>query len=363
MKLSEKILYLRKRAGLSQEDLANQLDVSRQAIYKWETEVSFPEIANIKGIAKIFNVTFNYLMNDEVEEIEEEKVRVNVEPRKVFTTDATLKQNQPDIDSGYHDTHQGWLKEEVSDSYYNSRRAAAEKAMRAVGATEIYYLQTYSATAFFYDENKMVCGVYFGGAIQFVCPIENLAGFDFNSGDNITYNTKKRMPMAGFNGKGINSVGMARVPSVGVEIDTLITSFIAYREGMIVKKFPLDFSVDCKCYFDKRTNDEEKMVLQNALKTAIITTLKELRVRISALMQVAQKITEGLVEPKEVDYNLYAVCNEKTNATYEEYLRTIENAAITDNRRSDIKQSIVGLFLGSLVIGAVILIGVALKHL
>lgn len=40
MKLSEKILYCRKRAGLSQEALAERLGVSRQAVSKWETGVS-----------------------------------------------------------------------------------------------------------------------------------------------------------------------------------------------------------------------------------------------------------------------------------------------------------------------------------
>ena len=40
MKLSEKILYSRKRAGLSQEALADMVGVSRQAVSKWETDVS-----------------------------------------------------------------------------------------------------------------------------------------------------------------------------------------------------------------------------------------------------------------------------------------------------------------------------------
>ena len=40
MKISEKLVILRKRKGYSQEGLANELDVSRQAVYKWETESS-----------------------------------------------------------------------------------------------------------------------------------------------------------------------------------------------------------------------------------------------------------------------------------------------------------------------------------
>ena len=68
MKMSEKILLLRKKAGWSQEDLALELGVSRQSVYKWESEASLPEIDKIKAIAKLFNVSFDYLMDDEIEE-------------------------------------------------------------------------------------------------------------------------------------------------------------------------------------------------------------------------------------------------------------------------------------------------------
>ncbi|MBQ8545619.1 MAG: helix-turn-helix transcriptional regulator [Clostridia bacterium] len=47
MKLSEKIVFLRKRQGMSQEQLANELDVSRQAVYKWETGITTPEIEKL----------------------------------------------------------------------------------------------------------------------------------------------------------------------------------------------------------------------------------------------------------------------------------------------------------------------------
>lgn len=48
MKISEKIVVLRKRKGMSQEDLANELDVSRQAVYKWENGGTTPDINKIK---------------------------------------------------------------------------------------------------------------------------------------------------------------------------------------------------------------------------------------------------------------------------------------------------------------------------
>lgn len=67
MQLSEKIVLLRKRRGLSQEQLANELDVSRQAIYKWETGQTTPEIEKVKKLSDIFNVSLSDLLNDNVD--------------------------------------------------------------------------------------------------------------------------------------------------------------------------------------------------------------------------------------------------------------------------------------------------------
>lgn len=68
MKFSEKIMKLRRQKGLSQEEFANKLNVSRQAIYKWETEQSVPDIKNVQEICKIFNVSIEYLLNDDLDE-------------------------------------------------------------------------------------------------------------------------------------------------------------------------------------------------------------------------------------------------------------------------------------------------------
>lgn len=65
MKLSEKILELRKSKGMSQEDLADKLYVSRQAISRWESNAALPDASNILRISKLFGVTTDYLLNDE----------------------------------------------------------------------------------------------------------------------------------------------------------------------------------------------------------------------------------------------------------------------------------------------------------
>lgn len=71
MKLQEKILYCRKKAGLSQEALAERLGISRQAVSKWETGDAVPEISKLLLLANTFGVSTDWLLSDD--EPEEEK--------------------------------------------------------------------------------------------------------------------------------------------------------------------------------------------------------------------------------------------------------------------------------------------------
>lgn len=64
MKLSEKIYSLRKERGLSQERLAEELNVSRQAVSKWENGTSFPEHEMLVTISSYFGVSVDYLVKD-----------------------------------------------------------------------------------------------------------------------------------------------------------------------------------------------------------------------------------------------------------------------------------------------------------
>lgn len=64
MTLSEKLYMLRKKSGLSQEQLAEQLGVSRQAISKWESGQSVPESEKLILLSDYFKVTVDYLLKD-----------------------------------------------------------------------------------------------------------------------------------------------------------------------------------------------------------------------------------------------------------------------------------------------------------
>ena len=65
MQLGNRLSALRKEKGISQEELANELGVSRQAVSKWECGESEPETANLIALAKIYNVTLDELVNGE----------------------------------------------------------------------------------------------------------------------------------------------------------------------------------------------------------------------------------------------------------------------------------------------------------
>ena len=65
MKLCDKIVQLRKENGMSQEVLAEKLEVSRQAISRWEMGAAMPDATNILQLSKLFNVTTDYLLNDD----------------------------------------------------------------------------------------------------------------------------------------------------------------------------------------------------------------------------------------------------------------------------------------------------------
>ena len=70
MKLSEKIVTLRKQKGWSQEELADQMNVTRQSVSKWEGAQSVPDLEKMIRLSKLFGVSTDYLLKDEIEEAE-----------------------------------------------------------------------------------------------------------------------------------------------------------------------------------------------------------------------------------------------------------------------------------------------------
>lgn len=68
MIMADKIIRLRKKNGWSQEELAEKMDVSRQAVSKWESAQTIPELEKILRLGELFDVTTDYLLKDDIED-------------------------------------------------------------------------------------------------------------------------------------------------------------------------------------------------------------------------------------------------------------------------------------------------------
>ena len=73
MIMADKIIELRKKNGWSQEELAEHLGVSRQAVSKWEGALSVPDINKVIAMSSLFGVTTDYLLKDDAEAEETEE--------------------------------------------------------------------------------------------------------------------------------------------------------------------------------------------------------------------------------------------------------------------------------------------------
>ena len=82
--LSERIYQFRRKSGLSQEQLAEKIGVSRQAISKWESGTSTPELEKLLALSECFHITLDELVRAETGNQRENEVPQNIEGNKVL---------------------------------------------------------------------------------------------------------------------------------------------------------------------------------------------------------------------------------------------------------------------------------------
>ena len=80
MNLAQRIQSLRKQKGLSQENLAHELGVSRQAVSKWESEQAYPDLDKIILISDYFHVSTDYLLKGTLAENTEPETHKEIPP-------------------------------------------------------------------------------------------------------------------------------------------------------------------------------------------------------------------------------------------------------------------------------------------
>lgn len=92
MNLPEKLTYLRKQKGLTQSNLAETIDVSRQAISRWEVGTAVPSTDNLKALSNLYGVPVDYLLTDNTDDIC--KDRANQGPLPDDTDKEVLKRSR-----------------------------------------------------------------------------------------------------------------------------------------------------------------------------------------------------------------------------------------------------------------------------
>ena len=90
MNFGDKIQLQRKKKGMTQEELGEELNVSRQTITKWESNQSFPEIKKIIKLSYFFDVTIDYLLKDEIEDEERNVIKIDKDEKNIFSTKIKL---------------------------------------------------------------------------------------------------------------------------------------------------------------------------------------------------------------------------------------------------------------------------------
>lgn len=125
MRLSEKIMDLRKKSGWSQEKLADRLGISRQSVSKWETGESIPDIDKIIRMSELWNVSTDYLLKEE-EVLEESGIPESAEKQN----SETYQEDSQDFEQHTYEEQKSSKRrrkvsrEEVTDFLTLSREAA-----------------------------------------------------------------------------------------------------------------------------------------------------------------------------------------------------------------------------------------------
>lgn len=92
MTFNEKIVKLRKLKGLTQDEFASAVGVSRQAVYKWESGQSYPEVAKLLEIKLLFNVSIDDLLDESYEIAVPEKKKKKAKVHKPQVAEEAKKE-------------------------------------------------------------------------------------------------------------------------------------------------------------------------------------------------------------------------------------------------------------------------------
>ena len=312
MQLCDKIAKLRKRNGLSQEELANKLGVSRQSVFKWECGENTPEIEKIKKLAKLFNVSFDTFLDDEKdltvvgEAAKEEQKKII---KEIHVNKAAIKYRKP-YDSGVKlstsslaDFEHGFIgKDRIPNLSFSSNSLKQKELMEKRGFTKTIRIQNDVLVDFFVDEKNKLFGFFYDRAPQFVCPFENLASFSISNSGTQTGYTKA--PMVGV-GIGSNpSIGIGSMPLPQTRQPLSYDVAISYfDEKGSLKNYKIAF--ECNriyiLYDGVARSVDEFYLWENLLSQNTNKSLNEVSSYLSGIKEASIQIKEGRSPVKDID--------------------------------------------------------------
>lgn len=141
--LGEKLLQLRKKQGLSQQEVADKLSVTRQTISNWECDQAIPTIDKASALAKLYNVSLDVLLENEIEVITKQKKKdIHVLKRLVGKTcviecddiDITLDLSNAKVK--IIDVNEDWIKVEYERTK-NNAFIKKEKVIKLIDLSKI----------------------------------------------------------------------------------------------------------------------------------------------------------------------------------------------------------------------------------
>ncbi len=371
MKFYEKLIKLRKQKGLSQEELADRLDVSRQAVYKWEAGTNMPDILKIEKMTRLFDVSFDYLLNEEndapdtqaaepqeerhLTEAEEHKSLARPKPRDVYVSKHKINTGrQAGLEHGYAEGRDKRVKD--SEAVFNTRKAETERYFKACGYKNVIQIQPKLCLYYFEDDRNKSFGFWFDGAEQFVCPYENYIDVQTSDeGIGLTYESK-RMVGVGVGLDGINSISVAKIPMAKLKKPSFHSISVVYRDKLGAScEYKLDLtSHHIYCLHDGHGSISERSMYHDVVSDYTTRRLNDIVVRLKGVPSQAEQIKSGEVVPPELDISSYKTNGTKAQAKSNTYRRKLEAELVKEREAAKKTRITIVAIIAAVLVAAMI---------
>ena len=116
MKFNEKLVKLRKLKGLTQDELASAVSVSRQAVYKWESGQSYPEAMTLVAIKELLSISIDDLLDENYEVVLPEKKKKRISKAAKAEAVASIEEEKEEAPAAIEEVAEAPTPREVEDT-------------------------------------------------------------------------------------------------------------------------------------------------------------------------------------------------------------------------------------------------------